>query len=241
MAKLSARTCETAKPDPSRKDRLLGDGDGLFLRVRPHGTKTWIIEYEFQPRRRKCTLGVFDPVGAPDQSITAWLTHGRLSLAQARAIAGQWKADRRAGRDPVAERETRLAEKRAKDEAVDKAEAAEAQKPTVGDVTEQFMTKHMIGKKSALAIRYRLDRLARHLGDRKICEVVRQDVIAALETIAEGKKDGRTAKQMAGEILIQAKRLWRFAETRAWVGTSCIEALHEKTSMRNRESEMLHS
>lgn len=39
MAKLSAVTCESAKPDKSR-DRLLGDGDGLFLRVRSHGTKT---------------------------------------------------------------------------------------------------------------------------------------------------------------------------------------------------------
>jgi len=45
--KLSATTCETVKPNPLR-DRLIGDGDGLFLRVRPHGTKTWVIEYEFQ-------------------------------------------------------------------------------------------------------------------------------------------------------------------------------------------------
>lgn len=35
MAKFSAMTCESAKPDKSC-DRLLGDGDGLFLRVRPH-------------------------------------------------------------------------------------------------------------------------------------------------------------------------------------------------------------
>ncbi|MFM2005036.1 MAG: hypothetical protein RLZZ09_691, partial [Pseudomonadota bacterium] len=42
--RLSTQTCETVKP--SVRDRLLGDGDGLFLRVRPHGTKTWVIEYE---------------------------------------------------------------------------------------------------------------------------------------------------------------------------------------------------
>jgi hypothetical protein len=39
MAKLAAVTCEAAKPDKHR-DRLIGDGDGLFLRVRPHGAKT---------------------------------------------------------------------------------------------------------------------------------------------------------------------------------------------------------
>ena len=92
-------------------DRLLGDGDGLFLRVRhvrPHDTKTWVVEYEFQARRRKYTIGVFDTAGAPGESITAWLEHGRLSLGQARAIAGQWKQERRAGRDPVGELEARL-------------------------------------------------------------------------------------------------------------------------------------
>ncbi len=140
MANLSARKCETAKLDPTESDQLFGDGDGLFLRVRPHGMKTWVIEYVFQARRRKCKLGVFDAVGGPGESITAWLAHGRLSLAQARAIAGQWRADRRAGRDPVAEWEARLAAKRAEDAAAHKAAAAEAQKPTVGEVIGRFMT-----------------------------------------------------------------------------------------------------
>jgi hypothetical protein len=56
MGKLAAVTCESAKPDKGR-DRLLGDGDGLFLRVRPHGTKTWLIEYEFSGSRTKYTIG----------------------------------------------------------------------------------------------------------------------------------------------------------------------------------------
>ena len=80
--------------------------------MRPQGTKTWVIEYEFGAKRRKYTIGIYDPAGAPNESITAWLRHARLSLAQARAIAGQWKADRRAGRDPVAEWEARLATER---------------------------------------------------------------------------------------------------------------------------------
>lgn len=52
MGKLAAVTCESAKPDKAR-DRLLGDGGGLFLRVRPHGTKTWLIEYEVSGKRTK--------------------------------------------------------------------------------------------------------------------------------------------------------------------------------------------
>lgn len=50
---------------------MLGDGDGLFLRVRPQGTKTWVIEYEFRGCRRKYSIGVYDPAGAPGESITA--------------------------------------------------------------------------------------------------------------------------------------------------------------------------
>jgi hypothetical protein len=33
---------------------------------------------------------------------------------------------------------------------------------------------------------------------------------------------------LAGEVLIQAKRLWRFAETREWVANSCVEVLLRK-------------
>ncbi len=78
MGKLAAVTCESAKPDPKR-DRLLGDGDGLFLRVRPHGTKTWVIEYEFQGQRTKYTIGGYSRDGAPGESIPSWLRHGLQS------------------------------------------------------------------------------------------------------------------------------------------------------------------
>ena len=101
MARLASKTCETAKPWPGR-ERLPSDGDGLNLRIRPNGTKTRVVEYEFKGRRRKATIGAYDRVGSPGESITAWREHGRLTLAQARSIAGAWKAERRAARDPVA-------------------------------------------------------------------------------------------------------------------------------------------
>jgi hypothetical protein len=107
MGKLAATSCETAKSDPKR-DRLLGDGDGLLLRVRPHGTKTWVIEYEFQGRRTKYTIGTYSRDGAPGNSIPDWLRFGQQSLTQSRSIAGNWKTARRAGHDPAAEWEALL-------------------------------------------------------------------------------------------------------------------------------------
>jgi integrase len=149
-------------------------------------------------------------------------------LTQARAIAGEWKAARRAGHDPVTEWEALLAREHADETAREAANAAEAAEPTVHEVVRQLMAKHIEGKKSAPAIRYRLDRMTMILGDRKIRDVTRQNVIDMLEKIAEGQREGKSAKQLAGEVLTQAKRLWRFAETREWVTTSCIERLTRK-------------
>lgn len=229
MGKLSRISCENAKPFTGR-DRLLPDGDALYLRVRSHGRKTWILDYTFRGERRKPTIGMYDSSGAPGESISEWLRHGQLSLAQARAIAGNWKAARRAGHDAYLEWEALLAKEEEDRAAKEAAISAEAALPTVSDAIDQFITKHMAGKISAPAIRYRLDLLANILGEQKIDSVKRQDVIAALETIAEGRKRGKDgklmgAKQLAGEVLIQAKRVWRFAEAREWVSASCIERL----------------
>lgn len=228
MGKLAPATCEKTKPDPKR-DRLLGDGDGLFLRVRPHGTKTWVIEYEFQGKRTKYTIGGYACNGAPGDSIPEWIRYGQQSLAQARSIAGAWKAARRGGHDPVAEWEALLEQERQAEEAKQAELDAERMQPMVKDAIDSFMQKIMSGKKSAPAIRYRLDRLAALIGDRKIRDVTRQDVIAALDTIALGEREGKTAKQLAGEVLTQAKRLWRFAAEREWVSASPIEQLTRAT------------
>lgn len=228
MGKTASVVFENAKPDPAR-DRLIGDGDGLFLRVRPHGKKTWVIEYEFQGRRTKYTIGGYLREGAPGDRISAWLRHGQQSLTQARSIAGNWKSARRAGHDPVAEWEAQLSQERKVEEARLAALEVERKQPTMKEAVDSFMAKIMAGKKSAAATRYRLDRLTAIIGDKKVRDVTRQDFIAALDVIAEGQREGKTAKQLTGEVLTQAKRLWRFAEEREWVAGSCIEKLTRAT------------
>jgi len=113
---------------------------------------SWLVEYEFKAQRRKYIIGVYDTRGATGASVSEWLKHGRLSVAQARAIAGHWKLDRRAGRDPLVEWEIRLAKEKAEEAAVRQAAVEEAQQPLVRDVVEQFLTKQILGKKSAPAI-----------------------------------------------------------------------------------------
>ena len=238
MGKTVSATYDKALPN-LKGDRMLGDGDGLFMRIRPHGTKTWVIEYELMGRRTKYTIGQYDRDGAPGASLEDWLRHGRQSLTQARAIAGEWRAMRKAGHDPVAAWEDKLAQERAEEDARKTAEAAEIAAPTVAKAVEVFMEKIMDGKKSAGAIRYRLDRLAAFIGDKKIRDVTRQDLLDALDKIAEGHHEGRTAKLMAGEVLAQARRLWRFALVREWVTGNPLEGVTRRdmdASPRKRET-----
>jgi len=217
MPKLTDVKCRTTKSDP-KIDVLLGDGNALYLRIRPGGTRVWIIDYQIAGNRRKINIGNYDPKGCDAESVDGLLDSGSLSLAQARYVAASWKAMRRQGRDPAAERDAAVAAAEAK-------KAAAAAQPTVQEAIERFMAQHVDGKKSAPAVRYRLDRLAGAFGDRKLRDVTRKDVIEELEKIATGRKRGRSAKQLAGEILTTAKRLWRFAESREWVSESCIERL----------------
>lgn len=224
MAKTAWTKFENEKPNPTG-DKMLGDGDGLFMRIRPHGTKTWVIEYEFLGRRTKYTIGQYDRDGAPGGSIEEWLRHGRQSLTQARAIAGEWKAQRKAGHDPAGAWEDKLHEERAARLAQEAAESAAAAQPTVRKAIDIFMEKIIDGKKSADAFRYRLDRLAAVIGDKKIREVTRQNLLEALDKIGAGQNEGRTAKLLAGECLTLARRLWRFAIVREWVDVSPIEGI----------------
>jgi integrase len=104
----------------------------------------------------------------------------------------------------------------------------EAAQPNVREAVELFAAKHLAGKKSAAHMRYRLHRLVKEVGDRKLRDLTRKDIVAALERIAEGQVKGHTAKQLAGEVLIQSRRLWRFAVTHEWIEASCLEVLSRK-------------
>jgi integrase len=222
--KLCAVTSFNARPDRSVLDRLLVDGDGLSLRIRANGTRTWMIDDLFEGKGRRFTIGILDKQRAAGERISSWLENGRLSLAQARAIAGQWKADRLGGRDQIAEWEAQNKAKREALESRRRAEAIEAAQPAVREAAELFAVKQRDGKKSAPAVRYRLECLV----NRKLRDLARKDIIMAPERIAEGQVEGHTAKQLAGEVLIRANRLWRFAALREWVPASCIESRSRK-------------
>lgn len=68
------------------KDYKLTDGGGLYLLVRPNGSKLWRLKYRFDDKDKFLSLGRY-----PDLS----LAEARLRRAEAKVALGQ-------GRDPGA-------------------------------------------------------------------------------------------------------------------------------------------
>lgn len=68
MARLTDRACANTKPDPVR-DRQLGDGDSLYLRIRAGGTRAWVIDYLMNRVRRKISIRNYHPAGGKGQNI----------------------------------------------------------------------------------------------------------------------------------------------------------------------------
>ncbi|MFK7869955.1 MAG: tyrosine-type recombinase/integrase [Roseobacter sp.] len=81
MGKLSVKSIAAC-----RTPGMYGDGEGLYLRVGPNGSKSWVLRTHVHGRRRELGLGGLSWIG----------------LAQAREEARKLRAEARAGRDPDA-------------------------------------------------------------------------------------------------------------------------------------------
>lgn len=86
--KLTAATCNAARLGEGERERMIGDGDGLHLYVRPSG-KSWLFVFTFDGKRRKMALGPFPAI----------------TLADARERAAETRALVAKGIDPVALRD----------------------------------------------------------------------------------------------------------------------------------------
>ena len=102
MAKLTAKTVQTAKPGRH------ADGGGLYLLVKPTGARSWLLRVQVDGRRRDIGLGSAETVALAMRSEIAGdiplEEKSRLTLAEARELAARLRNAAKAGRDPAAER-----------------------------------------------------------------------------------------------------------------------------------------
>ncbi len=86
--KLTATSCNAARLADGEREKLVADGAGLFMYVRPSG-KSWLFVFTLGGKRKKMALGPFPAVGLAD---------ARERAAEARALVAK-------GIDPVALRD----------------------------------------------------------------------------------------------------------------------------------------
>lgn len=195
MAKLTDRLIRATKADS--KDRFLGDGGGLYLRITPAGSRIWVYRYK-------------NPGG-----ITHWLDLGiypAKALAEARADAATLKLKRREGIDPVEERQQEeKARQRAKAEA-DAALLAIQSRLTVSDLFERWMTLEICNRSDGGAEMRRMFNkdVFPQIGKLAIEDVRKGHVAEIIDNIRLRGSGGR----MAALALSGMRQMFRFAVER---------------------------
>jgi integrase len=190
--------------------RAYGDGDGLYLQVKPTGRRSWVFRFSIAGRTRWMGLGAYPEVG----------------LADARAAAARAREQTRTldGRtDPIeAKREAALAKAREADEA--KAAALQAARTFQAAATD-YIAAHQAGWRNPKHAAQWPSTLAAYvyptMGDLTVAAIDTDHVLAALEPIWRAKPE--TAARVRGRIemvLDYAKvRGWRSGENPArWRG-----------------------
>lgn len=184
LHQLTDREVKTSRT--SDKERLIADGGGLFLRLRPTGSRTWMLVYVFNGSRRKLVLG-----SAED-----------ISLAEAREAAARERANLAAGTDPQVALMLREAEQAVQRERLI---AAEHQKrtetSTLRDMFDAWIANGVERADDNAELRrtFEKDVLVR-LGDRPVRTVTDADLRDALRKVGRNRKRARTAERMLSEL-----------------------------------------
>ena len=152
----------------------MGDGLGLFLIVRPTGSKAWQFRYQFMGREKILSLGQYPAV----------------SLAKARQLRDDAKACLAEGTDPSVKKRLDRIEAEYKHNTTFKAVADECYQSLV----DRGLAKATLRKK-----RWHIDDLSKPLHDRPIDQITAAELLSFLKRI---EKSGRreTAKKLRGTI-----------------------------------------
>jgi integrase len=175
-AKLTKRYVENAAP--GSKDIILWDTEirGFGCKVTPKGKRSYFLYYRNESgRQRRPTIG----------------THGNITCEQARAIAQDWSADVRQGRDPSSERQSKR------------------KAPTIADLCERFLREHSVVHNKEKP-HYNNCRLVERFvltawSGRKVHEITRKDVSVLHHQL-------RKTPYQANRVLAMISKLMNLAE-----------------------------
>ncbi len=144
------------------------DGKGLFVRVAPSGTKTWIFRYRFDGRRRRMSLGQFPGIG----------------IGEARKRHGEAIKQLQNGIDPGQVEK----EKKAKMKAA----------PTVSELLDEFYKVELSQKPSGDERKRLIKKdVIPAWGKRKVKDITRRDAVLLIDKVRKRAPVGASRLQSA--------------------------------------------
>jgi integrase len=193
---LTAKQCDNAKPNnpgPNASPKKMFDGGGLYLLIRPNGTKLWQLAYRVDGKPKTASFGEYhsDPMKG-------------VTLAMAREARDRIKVQLRQGVDPMQAR---------RDAVIDK-----LGRKTFKDVTTAWL--ELIAKKPrADKTRDRDERLTNYLintfGDKSMQEITALDLTKLLDRF-----ESEAAYETRMRVQAVAIRIAKFATGRQWIDRS---------------------
>lgn len=157
------------KAIPRDKAYKLTDSGGLYLLVRPSGTKTWNLKLRTNGKEQKLTFG----------------SYPQITLKAARSCRDEAKLEIMRGGDPV--------QRRRDEKVASKFSAGNL----FEDIAEEFIAKREaedIAPATSKKMRWFLELLRKAIGKRPIAEINPQELLAILKKI-EGKGNRESAKR----------------------------------------------
>jgi integrase len=200
------------KAKARRREYLLADGEGLFLRVRPDGTKNWLFYFSMDGRQQKRGLGVYP----------------HIDLSAARELAATSRAQVAKGLDPaIVNREARV-ERGAEQQ-------RHATRPTLKGLFDDWMHRELKTRRkdAGISTQQAFERDVFPLfGARYADSITRRDIQAIMDSVAE-----RGARRSANKIRSELRQMFSWGLYREIIPsdpTAVIRKLEGADKIRER-------
>jgi integrase len=202
---MSLTDLQVRNAKPNERIYKLFDGKGLFLLVKPNGSKLWRLAYWFKGKQNTLALGIYPEVPLAGSYTTVkgeqeWIDGARELAAQARRTLAR-------GIDPAEERKALKAAilEQKQQEAQDQARQEASFAVVAKEWFDRFMTRR--DKRHAETTWNRLAKDALPaLGDRPISEITAPAVLAMLRRI-----EARGALETAHRVRAICGQVFRYA------------------------------
>jgi integrase len=219
MAKIVTPLTDTKikRAKPKNKLYKLFDGEGLYLEVKPNGTKTFRVKYRFNNKEKTYTIGKY-----PD-----------ITLAEARRELKKVKELLRENIDPVENKKAKLEKEKLLDTLLFK------------NITDEFF-KLKASELSTSHLKRQISRVNIYIlpkiGNKNITKITKKDIIEIIKDVKNIKTPttkNTDKTETAKRIYILLKQIFKFAIHNDYIGKNIPEMIDINTILPKTEKRNL--